>query len=141
MVSPTREQVTYRGCTITVREDHTCPSHPWDGEWTVNEVTYDMRFLLDRKPHPLGTTTTTKQHCIQMLREAVDAHLNDKQRILNRARKYWYERGYDQGSTQTIIEMQDEIENLVLAAWEANAITEEKANEIAKKFYLEWPDD
>jgi hypothetical protein len=134
------KQVMYKDCEITIWNNG-CEEFPWEGYFVVKEIPFKMRFLLDRDRHDLGTSTQTEKHCMQLMREAVDAYLEDKERIYKRAGKYWHDVGYDRGGVQVIIDFQDALEEMILNAWGAGAITEEQANEMAKKFNLEWPED
>lgn len=133
------KQMMYRDCEITIVNNGD-DAFPWEGHFVVKVIPYGMRFILDRDQHHLGTSVQTEKQCIQLLRGAVDAYLADKERIRSRAGKYWHDVGYERGGVQVIVDFQDVLEDLLFVAMESKALPEEKCEEIAKRFNLEWND-
>lgn len=134
------KQMMYRDCEITIFNNGD-DAFPWEGHFVVKVIPYNMRFILDRDQHHLGTSVQTEKQCIQMLRSAVDAYLADKERIRSRAGKYWHDVGYERGGVQVIVDFQDVLEDLLFVAMESKALSEEKCEEIAKRFNLDWDDN
>ena len=130
----------YRDCEITIINNGD-QNFPWEGHFVVKDIPYGKRHILDRDVHHLGTSVQTEKQCVQLLREAIDGYLADKDRIHKRAGKYWHDVGYERGGVQTIVDFQEALETVILKAWGANALTEAEAEAMAKKFNLEWDQD